>query len=273
MNNNNTPLLIASFWCSVIAGCGGGTETTETKPPEKTSFTLDITCDHHVLWGAPTLSEEVIPVCHNDYLIAYDVNAKIPRFTSHEVTVNEALNYVDRENNFSADPLLPSTVVQATSSDYSYTGYDRGHMVPWGDTGILQDALDTNVYSNVAPMLAAFNRGVWLKLENEIRAHSRDFGADLYVITGAISDAGIDKTDTVIGDNVEVPKGFYKIIIDRDSDKVGAYFIEQSTESNELSTFSISIDELESQSGINFMPLLSPEQEARYETSAAGFFE
>ena len=76
---------------------------------------------------------------------------------------------------FSIDNTV-TEVEQAESTDYKGSGLDKGHMMPWGDSDTLYLALESNLYINVAPMSADFNRGIWLTLENSIRSYVRDSG-------------------------------------------------------------------------------------------------
>lgn len=73
-----------------------------------------------------------------------------------------------RKGSFRVDPLLPRGL-RATTSMYTNSGYDRGHLVPahekvWDEECMLQ----TFFMTNIAPQLEEFNRGCWLDIENYI---------------------------------------------------------------------------------------------------------
>ncbi|KAL1277443.1 hypothetical protein QQF64_024116 [Cirrhinus molitorella] len=80
---------------------------------------------------------------------------------------------------------------QATSDDYSETGYDRGHLNPSSfQCGELRIA--TFTLTNAVPMDACFNRNQWWKWEKTLRTFLRDtlnsdFGsATVYIVTGTV---------------------------------------------------------------------------------------
>ncbi|MGK2231178.1 MAG: endonuclease G [Colwellia sp.] len=213
----------------------------------------DVQCNEHFIFGLPIYPGKVLtPICHANFYIAYDEIAKIPRYTSHEVTINNALTYVERLDayKFETDPLINESV-QASSIDYIGVFYDKGHMLPWADNSQLEHALESNYFTNITPQVPSFNRGIWLELEKAIRNYVIQSSSDLFIITGAITG------DTWIGRNVEVPSGFYKVLYDVHNEKMIAYVIKQHEQLiKPLSEYSMTVDELEVMTGIDFYPLM-----------------
>ncbi|KAI7797029.1 uncharacterized protein LOC130569003 [Triplophysa rosa] len=85
---------------------------------------------------------------------------------------------------------------QAITDDFSYTGYDRGHLNP----NLFQcDAgrMATFTLTNVAPMDACFNSNQWGKWEKKLKTFlldmaSADFGrATVYIVTGTVPNANL----------------------------------------------------------------------------------
>jgi endonuclease G len=249
-----------------MVGCGS--QSTEKKETSVKSLTQEFTadCDEHYIFGLPASDEKsFLPICHQGYFIAFDSDKKIPRFTSHELTINESLFYVERDPNytFEADPLLDESL-QATQEDYKFSGFDRGHMQPWADSAVLYEALESNYYSNVTPQLAAFNRGIWLALENSIRSYVLNKGRDVYVITGAV-----EGTQS-LGNGVEVPLAFYKVIFDLDSEVMSAYLIYQGDSNKALSEYVVSVDYLEKIVGLDFYPQMEKSIQDKLEAMSTG---
>jgi endonuclease G len=234
-----------------IEGVTGGFGEEDARAPYKIE---GWGCEQHFTWGEPESFVKAHTVlCHEDYLIVYDKERKIPRLTLHQITVNEAMGSPERLSSysFSSDP-LGFQFTQAQADDYYASGYDRGHMVPWADNHIISNALETNYYTNVAPMQAHFNRVKWLALENAIRYYVRNTGQELYVITGAVMG------EAFIGAEVEVPIAFYKILTTAQGDKTTAYLMYQDVEETGLlADYVVSIDELEKLTDFNFFPALS----------------
>ncbi|XP_056099737.1 uncharacterized protein LOC130078236 [Rhinichthys klamathensis goyatoka] len=85
-------------------------------------------------------------------------------------------------------------ISQSVSSDYSFSGYDRGHLNPSSfNCGAGRNA--TFTLTNAAPMGPRFNRVHWRKWEMTLRSfllnqHERDNGlATAYIVTGTVPDA------------------------------------------------------------------------------------
>ena len=109
-------------------------------------------------------------------------------------------------------------------------------------------------YSNMSPQLPGFNRGVWKRLEEQVRSWANLYDT-IYIVTGPILTEGL-KT---IGENeVSIPEFFYKAILDYSQPNVKgiAFVLPNASSKNELSSFVISIDSLEKLTKINFYPLL-----------------
>ncbi|KAL1277441.1 hypothetical protein QQF64_024114 [Cirrhinus molitorella] len=85
---------------------------------------------------------------------------------------------------------------QATSDDYSETGYDRGHLNP-SSFQCREGRIATFTLTNAAPMDACFNRNQWGKWEKTLRIFLRDtlnsdFGsATVYIVTGTVPDENL----------------------------------------------------------------------------------
>lgn len=117
-------------------------------------------------------------------------------------------------------------------TDYSRSGFDRGHMAPNADFDTFdvndESVMNSFLLSNIAPQLHGFNAGIWLFAEKMVRDLSVTFSS-VNVISGAIFDEDADgqrdedstitrwlKNDT---SSVAIPTHFYKIIVRCDTDK------------------------------------------------------
>ena len=85
------------------------------------------------------------------------------------LTARQAQGTAPRYDKFQADPKVRGA--KAYPSDYTRSGYDRGHMAPAGDMKWSETAMQESFYmSNVCPQNRNLNRGDWKDLE-EFRAH------------------------------------------------------------------------------------------------------
>ncbi|MEM9482477.1 MAG: DNA/RNA non-specific endonuclease [Cyanobacteria bacterium P01_F01_bin.116] len=118
------------------------------------------------------------------YALAYSQSHGILRWASW-VLHPDWMGNTDRQNNFRPDGILPRGTYQVTPSDYTNSGYDRGHMVPSADrTASERDNSATFLMTNIFPQTAENNRGPWRELENYCRNLVYEQGKILYIIGG-----------------------------------------------------------------------------------------
>jgi endonuclease G, mitochondrial len=160
---------------------------------------------------------------------------------------------VKRKEHFEEDENVSAG--SAELSDYRNSGYDRGHLAPAADMKWSEKAMDQSfLLSNISPQNHNFNAGIWKRLEEKIRDWAV-FYDSLYVVTGPVL-KNISKT---IGENeVSVPESFYKavLIIKKESPKAIAFLMSNRAGGKNIDQFVISIDSLESITGIDFFHAL-----------------
>ena len=177
---------------------------------------------------------------------------------AYELTKDETNKRFNRSDKFITDPLV--TTGSANNADYSGSGYDRGHLAPAADMGwSLATMAESFYYSNMSPQNASFNRGIWKNLEGLVRSWAIENGA-VYVVSGPVLTNGLP---AIGNNNVSIPKYYYKVILDYTEPGIkGIGFILPNEASKQpLQSFAVSIDSVESVTGIDFFPLLPDEQE------------
>nr|WP_321289379.1 DNA/RNA non-specific endonuclease [uncultured Sunxiuqinia sp.] len=99
----------------------------------------------------------------------------------------------------------------------------------------------------MSPQNPSFNRGIWSKLESQVRTWALEFNG-LYVASGGILNNKIGK---IGADSVTVPAEYYKVLY---SDKNGmiAFILPNEKSSKDLSQFFVTVDSVESVTGIDF---------------------
>lgn len=142
----------------------------------------------------------------------------------------------------------------AVASDYTNTGYDRGHLCPAGDMNFNQIAMTESFFmTNVSPQKPGFNRGIWRELEEQ----TRDWAVEndsIYVVSGAI----FSQNPKRIGeDEVAVPSKFYKVVADISADdgyKAIAFVFQNKDypDDADFMDYAMSVNELEELTGIDF---------------------
>jgi endonuclease G, mitochondrial len=195
---------------------------------------------------------------HTGYTLLFDDRYKLADWVAYELTKEETTKLFDRNNKFVSDPMVKTGA--ATDKDYAGSGYDKGHLAPAADMEWSETAMEESFYySNMSPQEPGFNRGIWKKLEELVRTWAIENNA-IYIVTGPVLTKGLP----AIGpDHVAVPKYFYKVILDyTETDMKGIGFIIRNTSSSEpLQTFSVTIDSVEKFTGLDFFPLLPDDVE------------
>ena len=151
--------------------------------------------------------------------------------------------------------------------NYRGSGYDRGHLCPAGDRRFSEAAYNETFYtSNISPQGKGFNAGIWNRLEQQVRSWCRRHG-DLIVVTGGILEKGLEE----IGEeDVDVPRAFYKIVLRNSGEEMVALaFLIPGVESQRpLSDFLVTVDSLETLTGLDFFEKLPQEWQQRVESRA-----
>lgn len=241
----------------------------------------------HLLGGLPVPP----PGATNEHLIHqhewvtwYDDDLRVPLWVSYQLTRADASAQRTRRDCFRRDPRLP---LEASSvcEDYQEPIFDRGHVVPRADMNRSQTAMDnTFIFSNMAPQHDTFNQGIWARLEDKVRSWA--IVADgVFIITGAVFDKDGDRTrdaddaaDRVAPrGRVAVPTHFYKIVLHRRPsgfiDTISILLPHRDEDvfntNQHLRSHIVSIDEIESLTGIDFLPGLPDQREEAVERFVA----
>ena len=92
---------------------------------------------------------------------------------------------LQRNDTFRPDPAVPSDWYRVLPTDYTGSGFDRGHMVPNADRDY-ENSIPINqatfLMSNIVPQAPDNNQGPWATMENDLRSLLND--NELYVISG-----------------------------------------------------------------------------------------
>lgn len=148
--------------------------------------------------------------------------------------------------------------------NYKNSGYDRGHLCPAGDRRFNYEAYhETFLTSNISPQDHEFNAGIWNRLEQKVRywAGRKD---GVFVVTGGVLKDGLK---SIGEEEVSVPEEFYKIIVDRSGEeyKAIAFLIPNKGSSRSFYDFTVTIDEIEAKTGIDFFRDLDDNLEDKME--------
>ena len=214
-------------------------------------------------WAMPAILPTETVTQHSAYSLVYNHKHMQAKWVAYNLTYGNTVGGAERSSKFSIDPSIsPRTAV---TSDYTKTGYDRGHLAPAGDMKFSAQAMSESFYmSNVSPQLPGFNRGIWKKLEEQFRTWAPS-SHPVFVVTGPVL---TDPISSHIGQtcSISVPQRFYKIMLDTASPmRAIAFVLPNNSSTQPLSSFAMSIDEAERITGMDFFPKLNDLQEAKIE--------
>ncbi len=193
-----------------VTACEGVRERFEERaaPPDtQASQPVDSV---HLFYGNPSGASENDP---DNYLLVGDgsvISYNNSRGTANWVswrTVKTDLGPSLARPDFRPDLRLPAWFARIAHSDYSGSGYDRGHLVPsadrFGDTVLNEE---TFLMTNIVPQKPELNQYPWEKLESYARGQARR-GFDVYQI------AGVYGTKEILNGKVAAPTNCWKIIV------------------------------------------------------------
>lgn len=111
-------------------------------------------------------------------------------------------------SDFSVDPTLPPGFTAVLTTDYSGSGFDRGHMCPSGDRTVsTADNQITFYMSNMVPQAPDNNQGVWANFESYCRTLA-GAGNELLIVSGPGGFAG-----SSLATGVAIPGFVWKIAV------------------------------------------------------------
>jgi endonuclease G, mitochondrial len=150
------------------------------------------------------------------YVLSYHRDRGIPNWVSWHLD-STWLGNTPRQDDFRNDTTLPAGWYQVQNTDYSGSGFDRGHHTPSADrTFSVPENSSTFLMTNMMPQAPNNNQGPWEELESYCRTLVNQ-GNELYIIMGGAGQGGSGAnggiTNTIANGNVTVPAFTWKVII------------------------------------------------------------
>lgn len=107
---------------------------------------------------------------HLSYDVIYDYGRMSPAVVTYELQASHFTgSQRQKPKHFKMDRFLPPPRVK--NSQFTFSGYQRGHLCPSGDRDARKDWFrDTFYTSNIVPMTPDVNAGVWKEVENQLRS-------------------------------------------------------------------------------------------------------
>lgn len=201
---------------------------------------------------------------YNGFALEFDMFAKNAKWVSYLLCKANLGSGEERPSNFRMERRLGE--LSPRDAAYRNSGYDRGHLAPAADMAYSTESMyDSFFLTNVSPQDPGFNRGIWKRLEEQIRKFALEKDS-IYVVTGPVLYRSLPRLGN---SSILIPEYFYKVILKKDiNNHQGiAFIMKNESSSGDLKAYTVSIDSVEVLTGINFFPLLTPLQELKAEAT------
>lgn len=140
------------------------------------------------------------------YALDYNNTTREPNWVSWHLTLADI--GASGRGDFAVDPTLPAGFARVQITDYSGSGYDRGHVCPSGDrTATVADNQVTFYMSNMVPQSPDNNQGVWASFETYCRSLA-SLGNEVLLVSGPGGFAG-----PTLASGVAIPGYVWKIAL------------------------------------------------------------
>jgi endonuclease G len=208
------------------------------------------------------------------YAVSYNRDLGRPNWVSWHLD-SSWIGSTPRQDDFRNDTTLPVGWYQVQATDYSGSGFDRGHNCPSGDrTNTVASNSATFLMTNMMPQSPDNNQGPWEALESYCRTLVSQ-GNELYIIGGGSGSGGTGSnggtTFTVANGHVGVPSQTWKVIlvlpaasgndVTRVTTSTRTIAIimpnTQGIRTNDWKTYRVSVDQVEALTGYDFFSAVS----------------
>ena len=201
------------------------------------------------------------------FSLAYNPVTKNPEWVAYRLKKEQLASRKDYNRPF----FLPDPAIKTgsnTSEDFSGSGFERGHLVPAADMSFDSIAFaETFLLSSIVPQRRGCNQGIWKELEKQTRSWAYRYN-DVYIVSGPVFNYEAE-TPVIKNSRIAVPSHFYKIIfVYNDTLKaMSAYLVPNEMSEKPLSTYRVSVDEIEKMTGIDFFQnMLNDREEENLES-------
>jgi DNA/RNA endonuclease G (NUC1) len=141
-------------------------------------------------------SSDDIIVRRREFTSSYSPVRNSPNWVAYAIDATH-FGSLDRCDCFTMDPLLPSSLPQISTDDYTGSGaiagygIDRGHLARSFDrTSASLDNARSFLFTNIVPQAADQNQGPWAQFENYLGDFARLQNREVYVIAGVAGNKG-----------------------------------------------------------------------------------
>ena len=145
------------------------------------------------------------------YTVSFNPKTNIPNWVAWELNAEKLIERESRNDKFVPDPDIAEHLA-ITTSEYTNSGWDRGHMCPAGDNRWHWRAMDESFYmTNICPQNHNLNRGDWKELEEACRRWAAT--EPVYIVCGPILYKSSKYGHIGKKHQIRVPDAFFKVVL------------------------------------------------------------
>lgn len=201
--------LVCSEGCRMALPQPGGGTINNTQPTRDDNLSLGNPS------GASVGDDSNYLIMKSAYTLSFSRRRNIANWVSWHLSAAWK-GTATRNNDFRPDPDLPTDWFAAKTSDYTDSGFDRGHLCPSDDRdGSPADNSATFLLTNIVPEAPRHNREVWKELEEYCRKLMAG-NNELYIVAGTLGAGGTGANGEVSklpNGKITVPASLWKVIV------------------------------------------------------------
>ncbi|MCG8697237.1 MAG: DNA/RNA non-specific endonuclease [Bacteroidales bacterium] len=204
--------------------------------------------------------EQVIKYKH--HTLSYNTTYVVSSWLCYKLN-NQLINKSEEVKiKYKTDPNI--TAKAAEKKDYKGGGYLMAPMLNPYDIANDPESLPETFYmSNMLPMKSGFYSHIWFKAEELFRFWAGE--NELQITAGPILTEA--PYPTLGGNKVIVPKRLYKVVYDPANQKAIGFIFKNGIASGTIKKYAVTIDEIEKETGVDFLHELDDELEEKLEAS------
>ena len=147
---------------------------------------------------------QVTKLCNAQYTSYFNPNFKVPELVVEILEPSDFNRVYSRNGVFTQDK---RALQSAKPSDYTKSGYDRGHLSAASNTTSSKLIQESFLMTNIAPQSPELNRGLWKILESNAKAKGHN--SRVLVISGVYFNNCLTPKRF---NGIAIPDEFFKII-------------------------------------------------------------
>jgi endonuclease G len=224
--------------------------------------------------GTPTTNDMII---RDIYALSSNDTTKFADWVAYRLDEDTIEAIYGTRRDWKNDPWLAEdeTLEYRPNDDYrgAYDALhtDRGHQAPLASFKGTTCWRETNYYSNITPQMSGLNQGPWKELEQQVRYLVLEDNV-VYVMTGPLYERDMPALPEA-DETHRVPSGYWKIVAIQPSDdyssiRIAAFIFDQNTpRSDSVIGHLVTIDDIESRSGLDFVRELPDNVEVQIQSN------